>query len=202
MLYKDINPNKLDLTNKKAFLIDCDNTLGETMSSHNKAYELAFALNNVPFNLEEHEKWAPYGGKTLIQETVVNKGFSHLADDIVKDKQKLLPICLKKFMKPNKILIDFIKENKDLKFYVVSNGRRNSITEVLNILGITYFIDGLITPELVQNAKPHPDLYLKAMELAELKPEDVVVFEDNEIGIEAATKAGVTDIVHVDTTKF
>ena len=195
--------NTIDLTNKKALLVDCDNTLAETMSSHNEAYKLAFILNNVPFDLEEHKKWAPYGGSTLIEETVIKKGYGNLAGDIIKDKQSLLPICLKKFMKPNKELINLIKtRDSNIQVYIVSNGRRKSITEILNILGITYHVDGLITPELVKNAKPYPDLYLYAMELTDLKPEDVLVFEDNEIGVSAAQKAGIVDIVKVDTSKF
>lgn len=106
-------------------------------------------------------------------------------------------------MKPNKELIEFIKNNKShIIVYVVSNGRRNSITNVLDTLGITYHIDGLITQETVKKAKPNPDPYLHALDVAGLKPEDVVVFEDNEIGVESAKAAGITDIVKVDPTKF
>lgn len=193
----------IDLTNKKALLIDCDGTLAETMSSHNKAYELAFILNNVPFSLEEHEKWAPYGGNTLIQKTITDKGFGHLADEIVHDKQSILPICLKKLIKPNKDLISLIKQHSnDIHVIVVSNGRRKSIQGITQELGIFYHLTDIITKEDYTSAKPSPEPYLLAMEKHGLKPEEVIVFEDNSIGQEAALAAGITDIIMVDTNEF
>jgi HAD superfamily hydrolase (TIGR01509 family) len=193
----------LDLSNKKALLFDCDGTLADTMDAHNKAYELAFALNNVPFDIEEHKKWAPYGGNVLITETVVKKGYSHVAHEIVRDKQQLLPFCLKKYMRPNKELIEFIRDHSDdLDIIVVSNGRRNSITEILHQLGIFYHLIGLIAKEDYDFAKPNPQPYIIAMQEYNLKPEDVIVFEDNEIGVEAAKAAGIKDIVEVKTNEF
>lgn len=199
-----MNYNNIDLTNKKALFIDCDGTIADTMPSHHKAYELAFLLNDVPFNSEEHEKWAPYGGTVLIQETILNKGYGQdIADSIVKDKQKLLPICLKKFMKANEQLVELIKnKHGELKIYIVSNGRRNSITEVMNILGITYYVDGLVTKELVSKAKPNPEPYIYTLQLSGLKPNEVIVFEDNQIGIDAAHSAGISSVIKVDTEKF
>lgn len=198
-----MNYNNIDLTNKKAIFVDCDDTLAATMDSHNKAYELAFALNGVPFDIEEHKKWAPLGGDILVKETIIDKGYAHLVDNIIKDKQSLLSICLKKFMRPNKELISFIKNRPDdILTYVVSNGRKNSISEVVDNLGLTFHIDGLVTKEAVSKSKPHPDPYIYALNLTKLNPEDVIVFEDNDIGIMAAQAAGITDIIKVDTDKF
>lgn len=194
---------ELNLNNKKALLFDCDGTLADTMEAHNKAYELAFALNNVPFDMEEHKKWAPYGGNVLIAETVVKKGYGHIAHEIVRDKQLLLPICLKKFMRPNNELIKLIKEkHRLLDIIIVSNGRRNSISEILHQLGIFYYVTGLITKEDYDFAKPNPQPYIIAMKNYGLKPNEVIVFEDNQIGIESAKAAGIKDIVEVKTDEF
>lgn len=201
---------KINLKNKKALLIDCDGTLGDTLPAHNKAYELAFNLNNVPFNLSEHEEYAPFGGKILMEETVIKKGFGQdVVDNIVQDKQKLLPVCLDKLMIKNQDLIEFIKNRPEhIKAYVVSNGRRNSITQILNRLGLAYVIDGLITPELLGSVKPSPEPYSYAMVVASLDfnehvgPEDVVVFEDNQVGIDSAKAANIKDIIKINTEDF
>lgn len=199
MSYKEI-----DLSKKKALLFDVDGTLGDTMPAHNKSYELAFALNNVPFNLEEHKKWAPFGGEVLISKTVVEKGYGDYAHKIVSDKQKLLPICLDKFMKPNEELINLIKYHNQEKLYLVavSNGRRKSINEILLKLGIFFHMTTIITKEDYGFAKPNPQPYLVAMEKLGLQPEEVIVFEDNEIGKESAATAGIKDIVVVNTSEF
>lgn len=194
---------ELNLNNKKALLFDVDGTLADTMGAHNMAYKLAFALNNVPFDMEEHKKWAPYGGNVLITETVVKKGYGHIAHEIVRDKQMLLPICLKKFMRPNNKLIKLIKEKCGLlDIIIVSNGRRNSITEILEQLGIFYYVTGLITKEDYDFAKPNPQPYMVAMQKYDLEPNEVIVFEDNQIGIESAKAAGIKDIIEVKTDEF
>lgn len=195
--------NKISLEGKKALFFDCDGTLADTMEAHNKAYELAFILNNIPFDTEEHKKWAPYGGNVLITETVVKKGYGHVAHEIVRDKQQLLPLCLKKYMRPNKELTEFIRDHSDyLDIIVVSNGRRNSITEILHQLRIFYHLTGLITKEDYDFAKPNPQPYMVAMQNYGLKPNEVIVFEDNQIGIESAKAAGIEDIIKVNTEDF
>lgn len=194
---------ELNLNNKKALLFDVDGTLADTMGAHNMAYKLAFTLNNVPFDMEEHKKWAPYGGNVLITETVVKKGYGHVAHEIVRDKQLLLSICLKKIMRPNNKLIELIKEKCGLlDIIIVSNGRRNSITEILQQLGIFYYVTGLITKEDYDFAKPSPQPYMVAMQNYGLKPEEVIVFEDNQIGIESAKAAGIKDIIKINTEDF
>lgn len=186
----------LNLQGKKALLFDCDGTLADTMPAHNKAYEMAFHLNDVPFNLKEHEKWAPLGGDILMKETVIKKGFKNKVDSIIKDKQKLLPICLEKFMVPNSELIKLIK-NTDITVGVVSNGRRQSIRQILESLGILYHVSLIVTKEDYDFAKPSPQPYLIAMKKLSVRPDEVMVFEDNSFGYEAALRADIKDIVMV-----
>ncbi|HLO11527.1 MAG TPA: HAD family phosphatase [Pseudoneobacillus sp.] len=203
--------HQIDLKGKKALFFDCDGTLADTMPAHNKAYELAFLLNGVPWSKTEHEKWAGFGGSVLMDKTVAAIGYEDKIESIIRDKQKLLPFCLEKFMRPNHDIIrwiKFLRETKKIRIFIVSNGRRNSIINILNALDIAYKIDGLITPELVAYPKPSPDLYNFALALAThdvkelVRPEDVIVFEDNDIGMNAAKNAGIKNIIEVKTNEF
>lgn len=49
----------------------------------------------------------------------------------------------------------------------------------------------ILTRENVQNIKPHPEVYLKALEFFNLQPEECLIIEDSIIGIEAANQAGI-----------
>ena len=42
----------------------------------------------------------------------------------------------------------------------------------------------------VEHTKPAPDIYLKAMELLDVKPEETVIVEDSRIGLDAAIATG------------
>ena len=52
----------------------------------------------------------------------------------------------------------------------------------------------VLTAEDVVEGKPHPEIYLKAAERFQLKPSEVVVFEDSQNGCRAATAAGTIAI--------
>ena len=56
--------------------------------------------------------------------------------------------------------------------------------------------DLILTRENVQNIKPHPDVYLKAIEHFQMQAKDCLIFEDSLIGIEAAKQAGI-DVVAI-----
>lgn len=190
--------NKNALKNKKALLFDCDDTLALTMNAHKKAYELAFNLHGVPFDEREFDIYAPMGGNKLMRELVIDAGYPHLVQQIIIDKQRFLTPCLEKLMVPNEELINLIrKQHGNLFIAVVSNGRKKSIEQVLNVLDIRYHVQVLITKEHVFNSKPYAEPYVRAIEILGVKPEDCIAFEDNDIGIASAKSAGIKDIVKV-----
>ena len=61
-------------------------------------------------------------------------------------------------------------------------------------IGITNLFDVIVTQDDVENSKPAPDLFLLAAEKMKVKPEKCLVFEDSQLGIEAAKKAGMQSV--------
>ncbi|WP_313035886.1 HAD family phosphatase [Acinetobacter sp.] len=49
----------------------------------------------------------------------------------------------------------------------------------------------LLTRELVDNIKPHPEVYLKALQHFDVPPEQCLIIEDSLIGVEAAKLANI-----------
>lgn len=62
---------------------------------------------------------------------------------------------------------------------------------VLANLGLEKYFDAVVTANDVQQAKPAPDVYLKAAALLETKPAKCLVFEDAAHGVKAAKSAGM-----------
>lgn len=56
----------------------------------------------------------------------------------------------------------------------------------------------MLTRENVDNIKPHPEVYLKALQHFDLKPEQCLIIEDSLIGVEAANYAGIDVIAIFD----
>ena len=84
---------------------------------------------------------------------------------------------------------------------VVSGAARPEIEPVLEAAGLAGLVSVVVAAEDVARGKPHPDGYLRALELLDggLVAADVLVFEDTEAGIAAARAAGMRCIAVLGT---
>ncbi|MFC3745661.1 beta-phosphoglucomutase [Paenibacillus sp. GCM10012306] len=62
---------------------------------------------------------------------------------------------------------------------------------ILNKLNITELFDAVVDGNKVSNAKPDPEVFLTGAVELKLQPEECVVFEDAEAGVEAGKAAGM-----------
>ncbi len=90
------------------------------------------------------------------------------------------------------------------KIGIVTNGNRSSALKLLGRIGIGGKYDVLITNEDVIHPKPHAEPYIRAMlALGVPSIESCIIFEDSEIGLQAARATGsavyhVTDVRNVN----
>ncbi|HLU46675.1 MAG TPA: HAD family phosphatase [Planctomycetota bacterium] len=81
-------------------------------------------------------------------------------------------------------------------FTIASSGRRGDIAAVLHHHGLSERAPRFVSVEDVARVKPAPDCFLRALEIlreeiADLRPEECLVFEDSYRGVEAAKNAGM-----------
>lgn len=97
-------------------------------------------------------------------------------------------------MTPDEILPgaeDFIKKVKDNNILTaVGSASKNAMT-ILDRLQLTSWFDAIIDGTKVTKAKPDPEVFLKGAESLNISPENCVVFEDAEAGVEAALAGGM-----------
>jgi len=76
---------------------------------------------------------------------------------------------------------------------IVSGAARPEIEPVIAAAGIAECFSAIVPAEDVARGKPHPDGYLRALELLgeEIPAQDVLVFEDTEAGVASAKAAGM-----------
>lgn len=73
---------------------------------------------------------------------------------------------------------------------VCSNSVRGTIDMMMERSALSRYIDLTVSNEDVENAKPDPEIYLRAFEKLSLRPEQCVILEDNKNGIRAARDSG------------
>ena len=76
---------------------------------------------------------------------------------------------------------------------IVSGAARAEIEPVVQVAGLGDVLATIVSSDDVAEGKPHPQGYLRALELldAGLEADDVLVFEDTEAGVAAAKAAGM-----------
>jgi HAD superfamily hydrolase (TIGR01509 family) len=79
--------------------------------------------------------------------------------------------------------------NDGYKLAVCSNSIRKTVLTVLSKLGIIEFFDLILSNEDVQNSKPHPEIYWKAISMVGCLPEETLIIEDSPYGLLAASRS-------------
>jgi len=80
-----------------------------------------------------------------------------------------------------------------------SSTHRENIEMALELIGLHEYFSAVVSSEDVTHGKPHPDVFLQAARKIGCSPERCVVFEDAQVGIQAARAAGMR-VIAVATT--
>lgn len=87
-------------------------------------------------------------------------------------------------------LVADLKEN-GIKVALATSTEDWIVEKIFDILPIENLFDSVTTGEEVVDKKPKPEIFLKAAEKLDLKPEECVVVEDAASGVKAAHAAGM-----------
>ena len=92
-------------------------------------------------------------------------------------------------------LLSFLKVN-GYRAGLASSTRREVVEQELSDTGLHGFFEVIVGGDMVKKSKPAPDIYLRACELLQVKPEGTYAIEDSKNGIKSAKEAGLK-VLHV-----
>ena len=97
-------------------------------------------------------------------------------------------------------LIQLLNEldKRGIKRAVASSNDKSIVEASLKSIGVYNRIDAIVYSELVERVKPFPDLFLKAAKTLGGKPEECLILEDSQAGVEAALSAHIPVIIIPD----
>jgi len=181
---------------KKYILFDNDGVLVHTEPLYFKANIQALKeFFDVELEFEEYMKIMSEG--TTVWQKALNKGFSFAEVEIARNKRNEY---YQNFLKTENILIDGVKDvlkelSKYYKMGIVTTSRRVDFEIIHKNLGIVDFMDFVLCEEDYNFAKPHPEPYLKGLELFKAKKSEAIVVEDSTRGLSSAYKAGIECVI-------
>ena len=182
---------------QKLIIFDLDGVLVDAKEIHYDALNNALQNIDPKFVISWEDHLKKYDGmKTYdkLKLLSINKGLPldlSLQQKIFDDKQFYTAKALSK-LKKNPDLINLFQELKNNGYTIAccSNSIKKTVHLVLKKLGISDFFDIKLSNESVKFAKPHPEIYWKAMSYFGATPEDTLIVEDSPTGLTAAYKSG------------
>ncbi len=90
---------------------------------------------------------------------------------------------------------------KGLRLAIASSGMFANIEHILRTNHIDTYFEQIISGEMFAHSKPNPEIYQHSVAKLGLAPEECLVVEDSEIGIEAAVRADL-DVAALKSKDF
>lgn len=195
----------MKMKNKKAFIFDLDGVIVDTAKYHYLAWrELA---NQLGFDFTEEQNEQLKGvSRVRSLEILLGIGNMELEEDV---KVKLLHDKNEQYLKyiakmdHEEILpgiddlLHYLKFN-NIPFSLGSASKNARL--ILETLDLLEMFDAVVDGNDVSTAKPDPEVFLIAAKKLNAQPEDCIVIEDAQSGVQAANTAGMTSIGIGDST--
>ena len=180
----------------KGVIFDLDGVLVSTDEFHYKGWAKLAEDEGIPFTREDNHRQR---GVSRMESLEVLLGNS---DKAYTDEQKLEMATRK-----NNYYVEYLQNltpedtltgtreilealrKAGIKLAVGSSSRNTPM--IMDKVDICEFFDAVADGNDITNSKPHPEVFLLAAERLGLKPEECVVIEDAEAGVEAAKRAGM-----------
>ncbi len=178
----------------RAYLFDCDGTIVDSMPLHYVAWKKALGEWNCGFDEELFYEWGGRPVTEIIAALNQMQGLAMPVDAVARRKENLY-FELEHELRAIPEVIEHIEaKHGHIPLAVVSGSRRKSVEHSLSALGLLGKFDVLVCAEDYPRGKPAPDCFLTAASRLGVEPKDCLVFEDTEMGIEAATMAGMRSV--------
>jgi beta-phosphoglucomutase-like phosphatase (HAD superfamily) len=185
---------KLPAGRFKAYLFDCDGTIIDSMPVHYLAWKQALAEWHCTFDEQLFYAWGGMPTREVISTLNKQQGLRMPTDVVAERKDALYSTMFSQLITVPEV-VEFIQNHfGKTPLGVVSGGSRESVSASLRAVNLLDKFDVLICAGDYKRAKPDPEGYLLAAEKLGVAPESCLVFEDTDIGIQAAVAAGMASV--------
>lgn len=180
-----------------AVIFDIDGTLLDSVDYHARAWQETFARYGINVTFEEVRGQIGKGGDQLMPVFVPEEMLERLGKEL-KDargehfKSAYLP-KVKPFPKVRELFERLLADGK--RVVLASSGTRSEVEEYKKIAGVADLIEGDTTSDDAERSKPHPDIFLAALDkLDGTDKARVLAVGDTPYDAEAAGKAGLRTV--------
>jgi beta-phosphoglucomutase family hydrolase len=187
-----------DLSRYKGIVFDMDGTLIDSMGSHGIAWQQTCEKYGYPFDGDYIHNLGGVPTREIVKLLNEKYGLSHDLDEVTETK-RLAFLDLKG--RPSVINDTFQVMQRyqgKLKMGVGTGSERNNAINMLTETGLLDRLETVVTASDVTHGKPHGETFITVATNMGLLANECVVFEDTEIGRQAAQNAEMDCIMVIN----
>ncbi|PTQ90041.1 HAD family hydrolase [Agitococcus lubricus] len=188
----------------KAVIFDMDGVLIEAKEWHYEALNRALEL--FGYSISRYDHLTTFDGlptKKKLEMLSVQAGLPTALHSFINEMKQIYTMeivytqCKPRFNHEHALST---LKSMGYKLAVASNSIAQTVHVMMDRSHLAKYLDIQISNEHVKQAKPHPEMYLKAISDLGLTPQECLILEDNENGIRAAKASGAHLLVVQDVS--
>lgn len=176
-------------------IFDCDGTLAHTMPVHFRAWTALLNTHGITFTEKRFYELGGMPTGKIIRLLGEECGVPVTdVDDMVNRKESTFLTLLHTIERIHPVVTIAESHRGKLPMAVASGGYRRVVEKTLVQVQIHDWFHAVVCAEDTPRHKPEPDVFLEAARRLNVDAARCVVFEDTDIGLEAARRAGATPV--------
>ena len=177
-------------------IFDMDGVIVSTDEYHYQSWLMLAKDNSIDFNRKINNRLRGLGRAECIEIFVekVSTAFSESQKIRMASQKNAYYLKLLEKLSPSDILpgvVDMVKELRRRRLKIAIGTSSKNCKIIIEKVGLTEFFDHCVDGNQVEKGKPNPEIFLKVAGQMGLRPNECVVIEDGEPGVEAALQAGM-----------
>ena len=180
----------------KYALIDMDGTLYNSMIYHTAAWYKLMTELGVECNKDEFYQYEGMTGAATIRLLFKRAFGKDVSDEECKELYHRKTLYFQEFpevkiMPGADKMLNVLKNSGIERIIVTGSGQRTLLDRLERDFPGMFSESKMITSKDVKFGKPHPEPYLKALEIAGVKQNEAIVIENAPLGIKSGVDAGI-----------
>ena len=178
----------------KALIFDCDGTLADTLPVHFQTWVTSLQAVGVDISKDWYYKYCGTSAEEMLQLLMDLSDYQFDTVPVIAERQALYRSLIST-VKEVQAVADIVRaHHSKIPMAVASGGERAVLEATLDNINLRQFFDVVVSVDDVEKGKPEPEIFLLASQKLGVAPQDCIVYEDSNEGLEAARRAGMRSI--------
>lgn len=180
----------------EGLIFDLDGTLANTMPLHMEAWRQACRSFGMDMSSEFLRSFTGTPGKNIAIAIINHYGKGdHLDPELIAARKKDNFRNMQYLVKEIKPVADLVRTyHGKLPIALGTGGHRETVMDTLEVIAMTGYFKHIVTADDVSKHKPDPETFMKCADMMGISPAKIMVFEDGDLGINAALTAGMQPV--------